>query len=281
MEAARVAALRGHRVTLCEKGQKLGGLMILGKILNEKLEPLVTYMVREIKKLPIEVRLRTEVTIALLEKMKPDAVILAVGGTHIFPEVPGTDRNNVMSSCDLVDLFISGIPIKKGVLWRMGSPFVRCLIKPSIIRKFLRLNFPIKKRVAVIGGQFAGCELAQALIGKGKEITVIEESEDLGSDIGASTRWGILTILKQAGVRMMRSATVLEINDKGVKVRCGGATEFIEADTVILAQGVKPDAELVHEMQGKIPVLYSIGDCAGIGRIREAIASGFETGSMV
>ena len=281
MEAARVAALRGHRATLCEKGKRLGGLMTLGRILNEKIEPLVDYMIREIEKLPIEVKLKTEVSAALINKMKPDAAILAAGGTPVLPDVPGIDRENVISGHELADLFISDIPLRRGVLLRIGSRFVRFFTKPSIVRIFLSLNFPIKKRVAIIGGQFAGCEMAQALIGKGKEITIIEESATVGSDIGATTRWGTLRMLKQAGVRVMSSVRLLEITDRGVIVSHGGAKEFMEADTVILAQGVEPNIDLFNKMKGKVPVLYSIGDCADIGRIREAIASGFEAASKV
>lgn len=281
MEAARVAALRGHEVTLCEKGRRLGGLMILGRILNEKLEPLVDYMRREIEKLPIKVKLRTEVTAAFLDELNPDAVILAAGGMAIIPEVPGIKRDNVISGHELADLFINDIPIKKGILLKLGSRFARYFSKPSFIRRLFSLNFPIGKRVAIIGGQFAGCEMAQALIGKGKEITIIEESDSLGTDIGSTTRWGILRMLKEAGVKMLNSARLVEINEKGVIINRSNTTECIEVDTVILAQGVKPDIRFPKELEGKASAIYNIGDCAGSGRIREAINSGFDAGCSV
>jgi len=119
------------------------------------------------------------------------------------------------------------------------------------------------------------------LIGKGKEIVIIEESNSFGADIGATTKWGIISILKKAGVRMISAARINEITHRGVKVNLDGTEEFIEAGTVILAQGVKPNIELHKELEEKAPVLYRIGDCADFGRIREAISSGFEASCQV
>lgn len=282
MEAARVAALRGHKVTLCEKGRKLGGLMVLGAVLNKELEPLVKWMRAQIERLPIEVRMQTEVTPALLEQIKPDVVVLAAGGAPIIPEVPGVDGDNVFSGHDIQNL-MNGIPLKKGTLLRLVSPLAKYFNRPSIMRRLLGLNFPIKKRVAIIGGQFAGCELGLTLVGRGKEVTIIEESKRIGSDIGMVTRWVELAMLREAGAKMETLAKVTEITDKGVKVSREGSSEFFKADTVFTVPGkaVEANAKLAQQLEGKVPVFYSIGDCADPGRIREAMASGFSIGSKI
>ena len=280
MEAARVAAMRGHKVTLCEKDLRLGGLMNLGVIFNDKLEDLIKWMNWEMKSLPIEVKLRTKITSALLENMKPDVVIVAVGGEPVIPQVPGVDGDNVLSGRDIKNL-MNGIPPKKGIMWRSGSIVAKYLGgKPAIMRQLMGLRFPIKRRVAIIGGQFAGCELALTLMQKGKKVTIIEESKRLGSDIGPVNRWLELDMLKKGGVRTETLAKLKEITRKGVKVsREGGKEDFLEADTVILALGLSPNPALARELEGKAPAIYLIGDVAegaGVRRIREAIASGYE-----
>ncbi len=282
MEAARIAALRGHKVTLCEKSRRLGGLMVLGAVLNKELEPLVKWMRAQIKRLPIEVRMRTEVTPALLEGIKPDIVILAAGGKPIIPEIPGISGDNVISGHHILDL-LNGIPSKRGALWRLLAPLAKYFSRPSLMRYFLRLNFPIKKRVAIIGGQFAGCELALALVEKGKEVTVIEESNRIGADIGMVTRWVELAMLRKAGVKLETLSKVTEITDKGVKISREGSSEFLEVDTVLSAMGngVEANTKLVQELEEKAPVLYPIGDCADPSKIKEAIASGFNIGSKI
>jgi len=236
----------------------------------------------QIKRLPIKVRTQTKVTPTLLEEMKPDVVVLAAGGTPLILQVPGVNRNNVFSGHDFLNL-MSGIPLKKGTLLRLISPFAKYFAKPSIMRRLLGLNFPIKKRVAIIGGQFAGCELALALVEEGKEVTVIEESKRIGADIGAVTRWVELAMLRKAGAKLETLSKVTEITDKGVKMSREGSSEFLEVDTVliVMGKGVEANTKLVQELEGKVPVLYPIGDCANPGRIREAIASGFNIGSKI
>ena len=285
LEAARVAASRGHNVTLCEKDGRLGGLMVLGAVLNDKMEPLIKWLTGEIKSLGIDVRLNTKVTPALLEKLKPDVIILAPGGTPITPQVPGVDGANVLSGRDIKNL-MNGIPPKKGFIWRSGSIVAKYLgDNPALMRRLMGLNFPIKKRVVIIGGQFAGLELALTLMDKGKIVTVIEETKRLGNDIGPTNRWLELDMLRKGGVKMETLAKLKEITPKGVKViREGGKEYFFEADTVVLTLGLKPNPELAREFEGKAQAVYLIGDGAegpGIRRIREAIASGFEIGSKI
>ncbi|MFA4837674.1 MAG: FAD-dependent oxidoreductase [Dehalococcoidia bacterium] len=257
MEAARVAALRGHKVTLFERDVRLGGLMTLGALLNDKLGRLNQWMTKQVESLPIEVRLETEATPALMKSIKPDVLILAHGGEPIASEVPGSDGGNV----------IGGYDTKSLVKWLSDLPS------------------PAKKSVAIVGGQFVGCEIALGLMEKRAKVAILEESKRLGSDIGPMSRWVELDMLKRGGVRMETLVKVIEITDKGVKViREGGNEEFLEADKVILAQGLKKNTTLIEGQQGKLPVVYVIGDATGgntLKRIGGAIASGFEIGNSL
>ena len=282
MEAARVAALRGHKVTLCDRGRRLGGSLLLAGIMNPELPKFLKYQTRQVRKLPIEVRLNTEVDASFVERMKPDVVIVAAGGIPPTSEIPGIHRENVLSSHDMLMAMIRA-PRKGGALqrfmWRLGSLALRYLDQPAIIRWALRFSFPFKKRVVIIGGGFAGCELADVLAERGKELTLLEESKRLGFDIGITTRWVVLMRLWKSGVRMERSAKVVEITEKGVKAIVGDTEAFFEADTVALTLPLETNDKLAGELEERGWTVHSVGDCAATGgRIMEAMAAGFRTG---
>jgi len=284
MEAARIASLRGHKVTLYDQNSRLGGALLLASITNRRIKPALDYITREIEKLPIEVRLNTRVTPALVDKVKPDAIVLAVGGAPSPLNVPGSSSDILLDRGDVQAVF-SGHAMKKGGLFKRTVSYLAALLlkyfyNPSVIRWLLRFNFPFGKRVVVVGGNFAGCELGETLAERGKKVTIVEESKRLGSDIEITHRWVFLKKLKEAGAKMFRETKVTEITNKGVKISYPGSTEFIEADTVVKV-GIIPDTSLAQEFKGKAPELHIVGDCSEPAKLMEAMASGFLAGQKI
>jgi NADPH-dependent 2,4-dienoyl-CoA reductase/sulfur reductase-like enzyme len=284
MEAARIAAIRGHKVTLCEQSPRLGGAMLLASITNRRIKPVLEYMKRETKKLPIEVKLSTSVTPELVQRIKPDAVVLALGGAPAPLNAMGSDSKIVLDRGDVQSIF-SGHPVRRGGLLRRfvsypASMFVKFFYEPSVLRWLLRFGFPFGKRVIVVGGNFAGIELAETLVDRGKKVTVVEEGKRLGADIEITHRWVFLSKLKKAGTEMLREARVTRITDKGAEVSHSGTTEFFEADTVVKV-GITPNTELARRLEGKAPELHVVGDSAEPGKLMEAMASGFLIGQKI
>jgi 2,4-dienoyl-CoA reductase (NADPH2) len=284
MEAARIAAMRGHKVTLYDQNSRMGGALLLASITNRRMKPALDYMSREIKKLPIEVRLNTRVTPALVEGVKPDAIVLAVGGAPSPLDVPGSNSDIVLDRGDVQAIF-SGHAIKKSgsikrLLSYLAALFVRYAYEPSLIRWLLKFNFPFGKRVVIVGGDFAGCELGETLAEQGKKVSIVEESKRLGADIEITHRWVFLKKLREYGAKMFREARVTEITDKGVKISYPGSTEFIEADTVVKV-GITPDISFAQELKDKVPELHLVGDCSEPGKLMEAMASGFLVGQKI
>jgi 2,4-dienoyl-CoA reductase (NADPH2) len=148
--------------------------------------------------------------------------------------------------------------------------------KPSAIRWIMaRFNFPFGRRVAIIGGGFAGCELGVFLAENGKSVTIIEESSRMGANIGPTDRFATMMKLRKYEVRTVNSAKVEEITSEGVKVNRQGTSEFFEADTVVVALGMQANKEAASQVtSGDIPV-YPIGDCADAQRIAEAVKAGY------
>jgi 2,4-dienoyl-CoA reductase (NADPH2) len=242
MEAARVAALRGHQVTLCEKGEELGGQLRVACLppYKDELGSLIKNMATQARKAGVEVRLSTEVTPELVEKENPDVLILAVGATPLIPDIPGVGQDNVVTAVD--------------VLTRRRD---------------------VGGTAVIVGGGMVGCEAAEFLADLDKKVTIVEMLPKIGSDYGATYRHVVLRRLRKAGIKMETNVIVEEITDGGVKARRDGAVEFFPGDTVVLAAGFEPSKGLGEKLGGKVPAPYSIGDCVEPRRIKEAIEEGF------
>jgi len=282
MEAARVAALRGHMVTLCDRNRQLGGALLLAQVLNPELPKFLRYMVRQVKTLPMEIRLERNVDADYVDKQKPDVVIVATGGTPPKIEIPGVDLPNVLTSHDILEAMVRA-PKKGGIfnrtMWIFGSRALRRMQNPDKLRQALKLPFPFRKKVVIIGGDFSGCELADTLAELGKNVTILEESKRLGYDIGITTRWVALKRLSEFKVQMEKNAKVTEITRKGVKAMVEGKEKFYDAGTVALTLPLATDDTLASQIEAKGYKVYRVGDCsASGGRIMEAIAAGFKSG---
>ncbi len=284
MEAARVACARGHQVTLCDQNARLGGALLLASVTNQKLEPFLRYVTREMGKLPIDTRLGITVTPELVEGIAPDTVVLALGGAPRSLDVPGEDSGIVLSRRRVQSMFGAhvddGVDVLERIMYRLAALFVKYFYSPAVIRWLLRFGFPFGKRVAVVGGDFAGCELAETLLDRGKLVAIVEETGRFGADVEMTHRWVLLKKLREAGARMIKGATVVEITGKGLRVAQGDSTELIEADTVVKV-GITANTELARELEGRVAELHVVGDGAEPGRLMEAVASGFLAGQKV
>jgi len=241
MEAARVAAMRGHHVTLADSKGQLGGQLLVAVLPPHKdeLSNLIKYLAGQMDKLGVNVRLGEEVSSGTIEKAKPDVVIVATGATPIIPDISGARGKNVATATDV-----------------------------------LTGQQQVGENVLVIGGGMIGCETAEFLAEKGKKVTILEMLGRIGADIERAVRWVVMDRLRSLGIRMERNAKVEEITGSGAKVSRDGSTEFFKADSVVLAVGMESDHKLSRELEGKVAALHVIGDAAEPGKIAKAIESG-------
>jgi len=131
------------------------------------------------------------------------------------------------------------------------------------------------KKVVVVGGGGVGCGVAEFLAQKGKNVTIVEMLEKLARDVGITTRWIVLLRLRQKNVKIVTKAKLKKIVENGVIVAKNGEEEFFEADSVVIAVGFKPNNQLAQQLEGKIPELYTVGDCVEPRKALEAIHEGF------
>jgi 2-enoate reductase len=248
MEAARIAALRGHKVTLWEQGDALGGNLIPASVPEFKQEyrSLVKYLSTQIEKLGVNIELAKEATVERIQAMKFDVVFIATGSTPIIPDVPGIGKGNVVVAVDLL----------------LGKR-------------------DAGQSVIVIGGGLVGCETALYLTQKGKKLTIVETLNDILPDTFRINHTHLQTLLVDANIEILTSTKVLEITDDGIIIADKYGERKIKADTIVLAVGFKPDRSLSETLDGQIPEVDEVGDCIEPRKVINAIWEGFRKARLV
>jgi 2,4-dienoyl-CoA reductase (NADPH2) len=259
MEAARVAAIRGHEVILYEKENRLGGLlpwvaMIKGLEADCDVMTLADYLENQIAKLGVNIRLGEEFNPSLIPEVNPDAVILATGGIPTVPEIPGINSSNVVGIDDLYH--------------RMKDDLD--LIEPGIMRGMSRYWEFIGKNIVIIGGTIEGSGLAEFLVERCKYVTLVDE--------GAI--WGDEPLLRSPSMRKVTTMPGIkyeEITNKGLIITTReGKRQTIEADTIVTATSPRPNTELLKAVEGRVPEIYLIGmDDKEPSSIMNAIGNGY------
>ncbi|MEW6263050.1 MAG: FAD-dependent oxidoreductase [Thermodesulfobacteriota bacterium] len=268
---ARVAAARGYNVRLFEKAPILGGQINLASALRQRREFLtaIRSFETQARLAGVEIILGTEVTAELVDREQPDVVVVATGGRPLPAPFPGGDLPHVTQAWDiLADSTDTG------------------------------------RRVVIVGGGAVGCEAALHLAGIGvitpeelhflflnqaettenlmklatrgiKEVTLLEMTGRIGTDIGQSTGWIIRQDLGRAGVRIMTHTKALEITPAGVVVERNEEKAVIPADTVVLALGTRSENALYQTLKERPPQVILIGDALRPAKAYEAVHEAF------
>lgn len=287
MEAARVAALRGHEVVLCEKSAQLGGTLRFAGLVYEPNERLLDWLETQVRKQGVDVRLETTVDVDTIRRIAPDQVLLAAGARRDKPAIPGVDQDHVFDGDDLRALLTGqgdGEASKK--LSLLGRVAVRAgratgiTTSPSKLREASKAWMPVGKRVVVIGGGLVGLELAEFLAERGRRVTVLEEGPRFGLEMAHPRRWRVLHELRAMGVELVARASVRSIGASAVDYAIAGGEEgpvaaSAPADTVVLAIGLGPNAGLAEQLEAAGVKVESIGDVTGVGYLEGAMRDGF------
>lgn len=250
MEAARVATLRGHNVTLYEKEPALGGQLRLNCVApgKDKYNWFTDYLKTQTNKLKVNIKLGQEAAADLIEKENPDVVIVATGAEPIVPDIPGIKSAKVVTAWDVLGkkVEVSG------------------------------------EKVVVAGGGMVGCETAEFLAQAGNDVTIVEMLDALATDMELVHMVAFLGRLATSNMKVRTGSTVGEITDKGVVITDKeGTKDTVEADRVVLALGSRSHRELEELLEGKVPELYVIGDSCRPGRIMDAVYDGSRIARMI
>jgi NADPH-dependent 2,4-dienoyl-CoA reductase/sulfur reductase-like enzyme len=252
LEAARVSALRGHRVTLFEATGALGGQVLAAARApkREDYAVIATWLADQVRKLGVDVRLGAGAGAAEVLREAPDAVIVATGATPRLPEIPGARLPHVVSPVD--------------VLTGRAKPGSRCVVVDE-------------------DGHFAGPTTADFLAGAGAAVTVVTRYFMVGEDIDEGLRSDLYARLCRQGVTLVPMTAAVEVLPGGVRTRhtFSGAETVLDADLVVMAFGGKADDALFHVLDGRVPELRLVGDAVSPRRIHDAILDGTRAGRAV
>ncbi|MCL2000590.1 MAG: FAD-dependent oxidoreductase, partial [Planctomycetes bacterium] len=250
IEAALRCAQRGHEVELWEKQTAIGGLLRPGgsPSFKKELRRLAGYYKTQIDKTPnVRLRLNTEATANSLLEARPDAVVLAVGGRPIIPDLKGVNGKNILlATAALLD------------------------------------QVPTGKKVVVVGGGYVGCETALYLKAQGRQVVLMEMMNELlpGENRKALNPMMLLDMIAEAAIATHTATSLREIGESFVVFDKDGKTERMECDCVVLALGFRPHTQLEDELNGAVEV-FTAGDMNQPRKIIDAVWEGFSAAMSV
>ena len=271
MEAARVAALRGHKVTIWEKEGRLGGLLSLAAMVKgfdvEDVPSVISYLKKQLDKLGVAIEKDFEANAGSIRDFAPDGVIVAMGGVPQIPDIPGIDQKKVLLMAKL----------------HKQLKFFLKIFNPYQLAKLTKFWMPVGKKVAIIGSGIQACELAEFLVKRGRMVTIIDKAEQPGLDmIPEETRNSLIGWLKAKGTVFHMQADILEITKDGVRFLSDKGTQTaISVNTVIPALPLLQNLDLYRELKGSVSEIYAVGDCNEPRLIPHATGSGAEVGYKI
>jgi NADPH-dependent 2,4-dienoyl-CoA reductase/sulfur reductase-like enzyme len=282
MEAARVAAVRGAKVTLIEKGSRLGGTMWFSQLTTPANQLLVDWFTHEIERLNVDVLLSTEATRDVIAALNADEVIVATGARRGLPNVPGAELSHVLTGDALRAVITGEKDSGNRSLSALGKVIVATgrtiglLNSVDRIRSLSKTWMPVGKRVVVIGGGLVGLELAEFLAERGRKVTVLEEGPHMGLPMAMPRRWTAVIKATKHGVVLVRDASVVSIDKVSVRYRVGEDEFEARGDTVVVASQVEPDSKLADELSSLGIRIQVVGDALNVGYIEGAMHTAHE-----
>ena len=258
MEAAIIAAHRGHHVTLYEQDDRLGGRFreAVQVPYKEEFADLIRYQQVQLQRTGVEVHLNTRVTPEMVEAEAPDAVVVATGAQPVVPPFPGLEETRWMTAYDLLD---------GKVEVTTSSAFI-------------------------VGAGTTGMETAEYLARRGVKCTVVKRRPEIGKRLDPLAKALLLRRLESLGVDVRTGVEVVRF-----ETDAQGRTTVIArpwphqekapelhfpAETVVIAMGLRADRSLADGLAGR-PNVYTIGDCVEPREALDAIYEGFEVGRTV
>ncbi|SPM34391.1 NADH oxidase, partial [Mycobacterium rhizamassiliense] len=281
LEAARVAARRGHDVTLFERAHQLGGALRWASVLHPENQPFLRYLRDEIKLSSAKVQLGHAVSVSDVVAQAPDAVVVATGGHVAVPAIPGCELPHVHTGPGLRELLGGHAGASDPAWQRLGASVLggwrQRLVRPAAVRLATRAWMPVGRRVVIIGGDLVALELAEFLAGRDRLVSILEAGKDIAPEVGNKRKTEHMDRLDRLGVTVHVRTSVERItNDAVVFAPAGGGTRALPADSVVIAGSVEADTTLFDDLKAAMPGadVHAAGDCGGMGLIRKATEEG-------
>ena len=285
IEAAVTASTRGHKVTLLERSKRLGGTLFFATLAYKENGKLLDYQIRQLEQSKVNVKLGITVTPELLNTYQPDEVYVATGASREMPDIDGAILPHVWSGEQLRQLLTG--EVSRSTKTQL-KPFQRLMVgtgnllgltkSVDMLQRLSHLWMPLGKHITIVGGGLVGLELAEFLGERGRQVTVLEPSRDLGVELSIVRRWRVLHNLAHFGVTLIKDAEIITIDKQAVHYKVKDGSYSVTSDTVVMATGIAADRTLADVLITAGHNVKVIGDSKQIGYIEGALDSGFRTG---
>lgn len=279
MYSARLLHDKGHQIVLFEASSQLGGTARFASIAYAPNQKIVDWLRREVEQRDITVKLNCRVDSATLAKENFDEVIVANGAARTLPDIPGADRDFVLSGDDMRALVLgeasSSLDRKFSsttrITMRLAS-LTRLNRSANSLRSASKYWMPLGKSIVIIGGELVGLELAEFLAHRGREVTVLEEDNHVGRGIMLVRRFRAIDDCKRLGVKMLTQSREVAVENGSVSfTNRHGQRRRVQADHVIVARGATANLELANQLIALGHKVHTIGDTTGVGYIEGAM----------
>ncbi len=272
MEAARVASLRGFRVTLIEREHRLGGALLLAATVHDDNRFFLEYLQKAVRELPIDIRLGTNATVQLLQSLKPDAVIVATGSQVVLPE------NIQLSEGVWFGRDVRALLTGRWQRWKKIGDLWNRFLKPQTLQIASHIFMPFGKRIILIGNDLPAVELAEFFAKRRRTVYLLTSEDRLLPEVGRKRRAEHMDKLDQNKVCVITGVDIQRLASKRVEyVPQGSAERFVlDVDSVIVAGEAAPDLSLAIQLQEQGFAVHSVGDCKGYGLIVKAVREAAE-----
>lgn len=249
METARLAAQRGHEITLYEKADCLAGVFnaAAAPFFKEADRELIEWYKRQMEHENIQVRLNTEVTPEMIQKECPDVLIIATGASPRKLSIDGADEETVITAID-----------------------------------FLLREKPTGRNIVVIGGGLTGCEIAYEAACENNKVTVIEIADQIMANPGlcAANRNMLLELMGFHGVEIMTDTRVVRLEDGFLHVEKEGKEQLIPADKIVVSAGYTSDRSVLEEQLNNTET-HLVGDAGEVGNLMTVIRSAWKAAASI
>jgi len=272
MEAARVAAKRGHAVVLYEEAPYLGGIMPMAALVKDlerhDIGIFLEYQKTQLKKEGVTVYLNRRVNAEVIARERPDVAVIAAGAAHSRFDLPGSSSRKVLPAARL----------------HRQLRFWMRFFHAEWLAKLTRLYLPVGKNVVIAGGTLHGCELAEFLVKRNRKVTLVHNgpASQLGEGMTLDDLYNLWPWMKKKSVEILSEVSYERITDKGLEITTkSGLSMTLEMDSFITTQDYIPNSQLFDELKGLVPEIYNIGSSSQPGLIVDAIRDGARIGCAI
>lgn len=292
MEAARVAAYRGHQVTLIEKTNQLGGTLNIAAMAYSENGLLLDYLINQMSHPNIQIKLNTTISLQEILKEQPDEVMVATGAKYQPTPALSKDQKNAWDG-ELLRSLLSSESMNKDLrdrlpIWAQLGLRIAKLIgltkNYKVLQQLSKIWLPFGKNIVIVGGGLVGCELAELLVERNRSITILEEGTHFAKEIAIVRRWKVLDYLKAENVTLLSQHQLTSIESNSLKAfDTENQKEVqIDFDDVIIANNSATGRYINSDFEKSLIEnnvrVTNLGDYEDLGYISNAMATGFQAG---